>query len=413
MSAEAMQHDASIPNPKKWLLIGATGLLISMVGFFVDTRMAAFSYLIGLLFITSISVGMLFLVLIHHIMDASWSVVVRRQAENFLSAMPYLGILFIPVFLLTYLSGNQGVLWIWMDPTEPLHGHGTVGEDILWVKKQWWLTESFFWIRALIAFGTWILFARAFRKHSIAQDADGSPSHTFASRKLAAGGLFAVALTWTMAGFDWIMSLEYHWFSTMFGVWFFTNAMRAALAVLILASIFLVSKGPLKGIFNNKHLHDLATLSFAFTVFWGYISFSQYFLIWNANIPEETFWYNLREQGLWWEVSMLLIFGHFLFPFLYLLQFPLKVNHKSMIFIAIWILTMQLVDIFFNVLPSLKDSHGEPVQLFSSPVNLIWYAAGIVGAGGVLLWAYWTSYRKNRIIPIRDPRIVESLNHNF
>lgn len=404
-------RDDSLPNPRTWLALGGAGLLVSLIGFFVDTRMAAYCYLIGLLFASSIVVGMLFLVMIHHIFDAYWSVVIRRQAENFLAALPWLGVLFAPLLFLTYFAG-QDTIWIWMDPTHELHGHGTVGDDILLIKKQWWLNEPFFWTRAILCFGLWSYLAWAFRRNSLSQDLDGSAQHTFASRKRAAWGLIAVALTWTIAGFDWIMSLEYHWFSTMFGVWFFANAMRAALATLMIMCSYLVAKGPLKGLFNTKQLHDVSTLSFAFVVFWGYITFSQYFLIWNANIPEETFWYNIREVGMWWEVSMVLIFGHFLFPFLVLLQYPLKTKYPPMVFMGCWILFMQLFDIIFNVLPSLKDSHGEPVQLFASALNLLWLAAGIAGASGVMLWAYWSSFHKVKIIPIRDPRIGECLNHN-
>jgi len=400
------------PNPKKWLLIGAAGLAVSLIGFFVDTQLAAWSYLIGLIFITSIAIGMLFLVMIHHIFDAEWSVIVRRQAEHYISALPYMGILFIPLFALTYLGGDQGILWLWMDHTAELHGHGTVGTDVLYQKKTWWLSEGFFWFRAVLCFSIWIYFARAFRRNSLTQDEDGAAKHTFSSRKHAAIGLIAVALSWTAAAFDWIMSLEYHWFSTMFGVWAFASAMRAALAVMLLTCAFLVAKGPLKGILNTKHLHDVATLAFAFTVFWAYITFSQYFLIWNANIPEETFWFNNREEGIWWPISMILIFGYFLFPFLYMLQFPLKTSYKAMTFMACWLLGMNILDVFFNVLPSLKDDHGHVFQMFSSPVNILWYASGIVGAGGILLWAYWTSYSKTKIIPIRDPRIQDCLNHN-
>lgn len=407
MSAE---RDESLPNPTKWLLIGSIGLFISFIGMFADSRMASFCYLIGLMFTTSIVIGMLFLVMIHHIFDALWSTIIRRQAENFLAALPWMGVLFIPLFLVTYL-GKQDTLWIWMDLNHPLPGHGTVGTDVLYLKKTWWLNEPFFWARAVFCFAAWIYFARTFRRNSISQDTDGSAEHTYSSRKHAAAGLIVVAFTWSMAGFDWIMSLEYHWFSTMFGVWFFSNSMRSALAVLIIAAAFLVAKGPLKGIFNTKHLHDLSTLSFAFTVFWAYITFSQYFLIWNANIPEVTFWYNLREEGMWYGVSMFLIFGHFLFPFLIMLQHPLKTKYPPMVFMAFWILFMQLFDIIFNVLPSLKIG-GETAQLLQQPLGFLWLASSVLGGIGVLLWAYWTSYHQVKIIPIRDPRIGECLNHN-
>ncbi len=402
---------AELPNPKKILIVGVAALAISLFGVFTTDRIGAFAYLIGLIFVTSIAIGMLFLVLIHHIFDAGWSVVVRRQSENYLAALPYLALLFIPLFLVTYLK-SESTLWIWMDPDFELPGHGTVGEDILYQKKTWWLSEWFFWARAVGCFAVWTWFASSLRKHSFAQDSDGEASHTYACRKLAAAGLIAVAFTWTMAGFDWIMSLEYHWFSTMFGVWIFANAMRAALSVLIITCAYLVTKGPLKGLFNTKHLHDLTTLAFAFTVFWAYISFSQYFLIWNGNLPEETFWYNFREEGMWSVIGMFLVFGHFLVPFLLLLQFPFKTNAGPASAIAVWILIMQLFDVFYNVLPSLKDANGVPYQMFSEWTSIIWYIAGIVAPGCFMLWAYWNSFNKVKIIPIRDPRILESLNHS-
>jgi len=409
MSAE---RDLSLPNPSKWLLIGAAGLIVSLIGFFVDPRMAAFCYLAGAIFVTSITIGMLFLVMIHHIFDAYWSTVIRRQAENFLAALPWMGALMIPLFLITYLHAKD-TLWIWMDTEHLIKGGPlTVADDVLYQKKTWWLNEPFFWGRAVACFAAWIYLAFRFRRNSLSQDGDGSASHTYSSRRHAAIGLIVVALTWSSFGFDWIMGLEYHWFSTMFGVWFFANAMRAALAVLVLTAAFLVWKGPLKGIFNSKQLHDLSTLCFAFTVFWAYISFSQYFLIWNGNIPEETFWYNYREEGMWYGVSMFLIFGHFLFPFVFLLQYPLKTRLAPMVFIACWILFMQLFDILFNVIPALKDESGHAAQMFEHPLSFLWLAAALVGGGGVMLWAYWSSYHKVKIIPIRDPRIVECLNHN-
>ena len=147
------------PNPKKWLLIGVAGLAVSLIGFFVDTQIAAWSYLIGLIFITSIAIGMLFMVMIHHIFDAQWSVIVRRQAEHYISALPYMGILFIPLFALTYFGKDQGILWLWMNDAASLHGHGTVGTDILYQKKTWWLSEGFFWGRAIFCFVIWSYFA--------------------------------------------------------------------------------------------------------------------------------------------------------------------------------------------------------------------------------------------------------------
>jgi hypothetical protein len=247
--------------------------------------------------------------------------------------------------------------------------------------------------------------AHLLRKHSFAQDDDGSPEHTRANRRTAAWGIPLTAITLTFAAFYWLMSLEYHWFSTMYGVWFFAGSVRAALAFTALLAIYLVRRGVLQGIFGTPHLLHLGNLMLAFTVFWGYITFSQYFLIWNANVPEETFWYNIRETGNWWWVGMVLIFGHFLVPFLFFLQHPLKKKHGSMVFICGWILVIQLIDYIYNILPARKLPNGDPVPFGISP----WDVTALLAVGGICFWAFLSSFARTRCIPIRDPRIVESL----
>jgi hypothetical protein len=202
----------------------------------------------------------------------------------------------------------------------------------------------------------------------------------------------------------------------MYGVWYFSNCVRGALAIGVLMLLALYKRGDLKGILNNNHMHSVGMLIFAFTVFWAYVSFSQYFLIWNANIPEETFWYNLREitragePSQWKYVGMLILFGHFLFPFLFLLSYKNKITHSRITFIVRWILLMIVVDLIYNVTPALKDSLGEPLPFLS--LNLLWTATSIIGVGGVFFWAYLKSFPKTKLIPIRDPRITECLTHH-
>ena len=197
----------------------------------------------------------------------------------------------------------------------------------------------------------------------------------------------------------------------MFGVWFFAASMRAALAVTALVCIYQVYKnGPLTGLFKRGHLYDIGCIMLAFTVFWAYISFSQYFLIYNANIPEETFWYNMREQGAWWWVSMGLIFGYFLFPFIYLLFYANKVNVGRMIFISCWVLSFHLLDLYFNILPSKRLDYDMyvPYNFSISP----WDIAAFLGIGGICAWSFMRSWKKAQVIPVKDPRISESLHHN-
>ena len=212
------------------------------------------------------------------------------------------------------------------------------------------------------------------------------------------------------------MGLEYHWFSTMYGVWFFAASMRAALSATVLALFYMATREDgLKGIIKPVHFYLIGCIMLAFTVFWAYISFSQYFLIYNANIPEETFWYNMREmnsdgsKNSWWWVSMGLIFFHFFVPFLYLLWYKNKFSLRLR-FIAIWILVFHLLDLYWNIVPQklATDSHGGyTVRQF----GISWIDVTMfLGVGAVVIWAFLKSAARERPIPIRDPRIEESIN---
>jgi hypothetical protein len=391
------------------LVAGLAGIGITVVGFFVaGASKVAASWLIALTFFLTISLGMLFLVMIHHIFDSGWSTVVRRQLEHGIGTFKWLAVLFLPLILLSWFY-QPDLLWKWMNPAfdfASVGGHGTVGDDPLWVKKAAYLNMEFFTIRYVLFFGSWILLAAVFRRNSFSQDRDGDPRWTLSSRKWAAGGLFLAGLTSTFAAFDWLKSLEYHWFSTMYGVWFFATSIRAALSVAALICIYLIARQG-RGVIKTAHLYDIGKLMFAFTVFWAYITFSQYFLIWNANIPEETFWFNIREHGNWWWVGMAILFGHFALPFIYLLSYKAKVIPARLAPVAIWILAFVLLDLFFNIMPFKKDAAGDPLPFGVS----IWDVSALVGVGGIWLWSYIKSFGTAKLIPIRDPRIVESLQH--
>jgi hypothetical protein len=238
------------------------------------------------------------------------------------------------------------------------------------------------------------------------------------NRVTAAMGLPLTALSLTFAAIYWVKSLEYHWFSTMYGVWFFANCVRGALSLGIIIMIWLLNRGDYQGgVYNKNQLHCISTLAFAFTVFWAYVTFSQYFLIWNANVPEETFWYNLREVNAdgtpnqWKYVGIIaILFGHFVVPFLAMLSYRFKTTPHIIRRIAFWILGVILVDLCYNILPALKDEHGNPFPFFS--LTLLWVATSVVGIGGVCAWAYLKSFPTTKLIPIRDPRIAECLTHH-
>lgn len=400
----------------KALVIGLVGLGLTAVGLFVSSpSQVATSYLVGVTYWSAIAIGMLMMVLIHHIFDASWSVVIRRQWEHGLAAFPWLGVLFVPLILAS-LFYQKDLIWPWMNPAHEIHGGHTVGHDPLYLKKSGFLNTGAFVGGTLAFFFLWWWLSSRLRKASFSQDADGDVRWTRSNRVTAAFGIPILALTLTAAAIYWVKSLEYHWFSTMYGVWFFANCVRGALCFGVLIMVWLWNRGDYKGILNTNHFHSIGQLMLAFTVFWAYVTFSQYFLIWNANVPEETFWYNLRElnhdgsTNQWWYVGLVILFGHFFLPFFALLSYRFKVTKPIIRRIALWILAVILVDICYNILPVLKDAHGDPLPFFS--VHMLWVLTSVVGVGGICVWAYLRSFPTAKLIPIRDPRIGESLTHH-
>jgi len=432
-----VSHNAETESPKfsldAKLLAGAIiGLSVGLVGLFqglnTGDKAPFLGWLWGCSFWMSIAIGMLMLIMIFRVFNSRWSPVVRRQQEHALSAFPWLALCFLPLLLVAWFGKDQsGILWSWLNAdsqTIEVSSVITVGDDVLHQKKAGYLNLNFFSFRLLLYFGIFCGLSHWLRKVSFMQDKDGDPNWTHLGTKVSAIGIPAAALALTFGAFDLFMSLEYQWFSTMYGVWFFASGMRAALAITILICLFLVSKGTLKGLFNQAHKYDLACLSLTFTIFWAYVSFSQYFLIYSANIPEETFWYTIREidpntgqVSGWFWVSMGLIFGHFFFPFLYLLFYRNKVDSPKLIFIVCWILVFHLLDLYWNIIPGREVVPGAFVGFEARPVwgtHFLWGIFSLIGVGCLCAWSVIRSFGSGQaeIIPIRDPRIVDSINHH-
>jgi hypothetical protein len=419
LSAAAPATAAGAPAAGKALGIGLAGIGLTAAGLLVSgPAKVTVSWLVGMTFWTGIALGMLFLVMIHHIFDASWSTVIRRQFEHALASFKWLAILFIPLIVATFVDGQ--IIWKWFDPAYDLAkvgGHGTVGEDILWVKKSALLNPNMFVFMTVASFLIWMWLSSRLRTASFSQDRDGDVKWTYKNRVTSAFGLPLAAITLTLCIILWVKSLDYHWFSTMYGVWYFAGCVRAALSAGVIMMVWLWMRGDYKGVLNNNHMHSIGQLMFAFTVFWAYVTFSQYFLIWNANIPEETFWYNLREinnsdgqPNQWKWVGMLLLFGHFFAPFLTLIHYPVKLSKVWMPRIAFFIAVIFLVDIIYNVWPAKKNELGDPLPFLA--LHQLWTLTAVIGIGGVCIWAYLKSFPTAKLIPIRDPRIGESLTHH-
>ena len=403
------------------LFIGLIGLLISVVGLLLawqsgDSR-PLYGWLLGFSYWYSVGIGMLFLILILNVFGSGWSVIIRRQLEHGVGAIKWLGIIFLPLLLFSWqYRENPGILWNWMNPAGILPGGEVIGEDVLFQHKEGYLDRTFFTIRAVLFFGVFIGLAEGVRRCSFSMDRDGDPTHVHRAHSLSAIGIILCALASTFAAVDWFKSLDYHWFSTMFGVWFFAESMRAALAAVVVICVIQASYGQLRNLYNRQHSYLLGCLMLAFAIFWAYISFCQYFLIYNANLPEETYWYNIREINLdgtknsWWWVSMVLVFCHFLVPFLFLLWYKCKFGARILI-ISIWILFFHAFDIYWNILPGQIPVDDNVLGFIVRPFSVtLWDVSSFIGTGGICVWAFLKSAGKAKAIPIRDPRILESIN---
>lgn len=405
-------------------IVGILGIMIaafSMSKGWANGDVRSFmGWLLGLGFWLSIAIGMTFLTLIWYVFHARWPIILRRQCEHCMAAFPYLLVLFLPLLAIPYYHENPGLLWKWMNLNNPLPGHGMVGEDPLYSWKQPYLNREFFVIRAFVVFGLFIVITGFLRKWSFDTDRSGNVNNTHKARRLSAIGLFLCAAAATVGSIDWFKSLEYHWFSTMYGVWFFSACMRAALSAILILSVILATKGYLKGILKQSHRYDIGCMMLAFTVFWAYISFSQYFLIYSANIPEETFWYNIREKNYdgslnsWWWVSMGLVFGNFLIPFLLLLWYKTKTVVWRSVAVSVWILIFHLLDLYWNILPGKlpnADSHAAGYAIRQFSIDWVVDLASLIGIGGIFVFAFCRSARKAEPIPVRDPNIAFSINY--
>jgi hypothetical protein len=255
-------------------------------------------------------------------------------------------------------------------------------------------------MRAGLYFGLWSFIALLYYRGSRGQDVTGDPGVSARLRRLAGPAIIVLALTQTFASVDWIMSLTPHWYSTMFGVYFFAGSFVGFIALLSVAAAAMRRAGLLDTVISVEHLHDVGKLLFGFTVFWAYIAFSQFFLMWYANLPEETTWYVARMQGSWMTVSVFLMAGHFAAPFFYLMGRTVKRKDATLAVGGAWLLAMHFVDLYWQVMPTLHPEGIRPSILD---------VAALVAIGGCFVAAASWLMRRQSLVPLRDPRLAESL----
>ena len=345
------------------------------------------TYLVSFAFFLSISLGALFFVLLQHCTRAGWSVVVRRVAEALAGNVWLMALLAIPVVL------GMDHLYHWTDTAAAAH-------DPLLAGKLGFLNPSFFIVRLIAYFIIWGVMASFLHRTSIAQDKSGDPALTLRMERFSAPGMVLFALSLNFAAFDLLMSLDPHWFSTIFGVYYFAASVVAFLAVMPKILYGLQTRGILKNAITVEHYHDFGKLLFGFTVFWAYIAFSQYMLIWYGNLPEETEWFLKRQTGEWTTVSLILIFGHFVVPFLLLVSRFIKRRPLLLALTGGYVALMCWIDIYWLVIPEFSPG----VARF----GLLDFLC-LLGMNGVFSAAVLFRLSRHSVVAEKDPRLEESL----
>ncbi|MGO9114678.1 MAG: hypothetical protein ACLP9L_36135 [Thermoguttaceae bacterium] len=446
------------------LVLAAIGAAVALLcGFRVEHAPTLFyhAYLVAFVFYLTITLGSLFFVLLHHLSRAGWSVTLRRLAEALSGNVALMALLFLPIIF------GLREIYPWAEPQTAEHQssneaqkgnavevstesketpavaeatsgeshHASVGHEI-------WLTPVRFIGRFVIYFVIWGFLVWYFRGHSILQDRTGNVRLSKSMERLSAPGMILFAFTITLAAVDLIMSLNPHWYSTMIGVYLFSDAVLSSLVVLTLLAMWLQSNGLLHGVVTVEHYHDLGKLTFAFVFFWGFIAFSQYMLIWYANIPEETQFYMSRQIGPWAGVSLALIVVHFVLPFLGLMSKHVKRLLPLFAFWLIWLLVAHAFDLYWLIMPNIFVRQiGEPLPeafktLLESQQSVYRLAATqsdfidaivaplqpaaiatviglLIAMGGLFLANTAWLLKGAALVPVRDSRLNESLSfHN-
>jgi len=407
MSAHTEQSAPLVPAPRESkrlfavaLSLFALGALLSAAAYFAgdaDRVRLGFAYLWGFTFIWTVTLGSLFFIALHHLTHAVWSVVVRRVAELLAAPMWILGLLFIPLLLIA-LWNDQFHLYPWLDAA-------VVEQDHLLQGKTPYLNFTFWAIRGAVFFALWIGFTRFYVGRSLRQDrGEGGELSTARMRTLSAPFMLIFAVSMSFAGIDWLMSLEPNWFSTIFGVYLFGGMVLSSLAAITIITIWLMRSGRLGEVITRHHLYNLGVLQFVFVCFWAYIAFSQYMLIWYANMPEETFYLAQRLNGGWLGVSAALALVRFVIPFFALLSQRAKMNTTILLWVSVLMLAGQLLDLYWLIMPQVHQAGPALGWQELGPVLLLLGISGLFAARFI---------KRHSPLAVGDPLLEESLHFHL
>jgi hypothetical protein len=374
---------------RRALLAGGVAALLTLLGAFFWPDQFFRSYLWSYVFIVGLTVGSLSWLMLQYLTGGAWGMVIRRPCEAATRTIPLVALLFIPIAL------GIPTLYEWSHSD-------TVAHDEILRHKSAYLNIPFFLVRAVLYFAGWFVLSWFLNKWSAEQDATGSPEARRRLSRISGPGLLFWGFSVTFMATDWVLSLNPHWFSTMFGLLFMAGQGLSSLAFLTALLVILSSRRPFSEILTPRHLHDLGKLLLAFVMVWAYFSFSQFLIIWAGNLPEEIPWYLERMRGGWGYVGALLVIGHFALPFALLLSRDLKRNFKLLAAISAFILLMRLLDLFWLVAPDFHTGgFGLSWMDFTAPLAL----------AGLWLHAFLVQLEKRPLMPVGDPHLEEALEH--
>jgi hypothetical protein len=374
------------------LVLGAVGLVGSIAGFFLARDYFFRAGLVGCVFWVGISLGCLAISMLGHLSGGDWQVVIRRVLEASARVLP-VPLIFLFVLL---LSGGMSTLYEWSRPE-------VMQADPVLKLKQAYLNPTAFYGRLALYSVIWIGLAYWLSSLSRRQDQTQDLSLISRMKMISAPGLIIYVLSLTFASVDWLMSLQPHWFSTIFGFYLVASQGLAGFAFLIVIAVLLSRSGTMEGIYQPRHFHDWGKLFFAFVMLWAYFSFSQFLIIWAGNLPEEISFYLPRMRGLWGGVFLIIALFHFLLPFLLLLSRDLKRHARRLVVVAGLMLLMRWVELVWQVEPAFHDHN----------FGMLWlYLAAPVAVGGLWLYYFLRELKQRPLLPINDPYLPEAIAHH-
>ncbi|MBV9504002.1 MAG: hypothetical protein JO323_03250 [Acidobacteriia bacterium] len=397
MTAAALDFNISsdlLTDIRRWrtraMVVGVIGVILLVLGWVTSPAQFYRSYLWAYIYFLGIAAGSMAWLMLQYLTGGAWGVAIRRPAEAAARTIPVMAVLFVPIAI------GYASLYPWA------HSDLVAADPIL-KHKAAYLNFPFFLVRAVAILGGWSLLSVLLNRWSLREDREGPrPAHNLMAR-LSGPGLIFWVFAVTFMSIDWVMSLNPDWFSTMFGLLFVAGQGLSSIAFLITILVLLSQQRPLSEILTTRHLHDVGKLMFANVMLWAYFSFSQWLIIWAGNLPEEIPWYAERLRGGWQYVALVLVFGHFALPFALLLSRDLKRNFKLLRRIAVFVLAMRVVDVYWFVIPDATRG---------AALSPSWIDVGaFLGIGGIWAMLFLGQLAKRPLIPANDIHIIEALEH--